>query len=101
MANTPKVNNPLSVIQAYELQGSYNYVHHARKRLHEREVTVLEVMQIIRGGYHEARKDEFKPDFGELDYAIRGKTLDARKLRLAIAIKSDGALVITAIDLEK
>jgi Domain of unknown function (DUF4258) len=101
MATTPKVNNPLSVIQAYGLQGSYSFVHHARKRLHEREVTVLEVMQIIRGGYHEVRKDEFKPEFGEWNYAIRGKTLDARKLRLAIAIKSDGVLVITAIDLEK
>ena len=101
MANPPKVNNPLALIQAYELQGSYNFVHHARKRLHEREVTLLEVGQIIRGGFHESRKDEFKPEFGEWNYAIRGKTLDARKLQLAIAIKSDGVLVITAIDLEK
>jgi adenine-specific DNA methylase len=95
------VNHPLSVIQAYALQGAYNFVLHARKRLQEREVTIQEVMQIIRDGYHEARRDEFKPEFGEWNYAIRGKTLDDRKLRLAIAIKSGGMLVITAIDLEK
>lgn len=88
------------MIQAYERQGAYNFVRHARKRLHEREVTLLEVSQVIRGGYHEARKDEFKPEFAEWNYAIRGKTLDARTLRLAIAIKFDGVLVITAIDLE-
>lgn len=101
MANPPKLNDPLSLIQAYAQQGSYNFVQHARKRLHDREVTVLEVLQIIRSGYHEARKDEFKVEFDEWNYAIRGKTLDARKIRLAIAIKSDGFLVITVIDLEK
>jgi hypothetical protein len=101
MANPPKVDNPLSMIRAYERQGLYNFVHHARNRLQEREVTVLEVLQILRNGYHEARKDEFKPEFDEWNYAIRGKTLDARKLRLAVAIKADGFLLITVIDIDR
>jgi len=43
----------------YEKRGLYNFVHHARKRLEEREVTVFEVVQVIHHGFHEARKDEF------------------------------------------
>ena len=101
MTNPPKIKDPLSAIQAYEKRGLYNFVHYARKRLEEREVTVSEVVQVIQRGFHEARKDEFKPEFGDWNYAIRGKTLDGRKMRLAIAIKLDGFLIITAIDLEK
>jgi hypothetical protein len=90
MPYPPKIKDPLSAIQAYEKRGLYNFVHHARKRLEEREVTVFEVVQVIHRGFHEARKDEFKPEFGDWNYAIRGKTLDGRKLRLAIAVKPDG-----------
>ncbi len=46
-------------------------------------------------------KDEFKSEFGEWNYAIRGATLDGRILRLAVAIKADGFLVITVIDITK
>lgn len=101
MPKPPKIIDPLIAIQSYERRGLYNFVHHARRRLEEREVTVYEVVQVIHCGFHEVRKDEFKEEFGDWNYAIRGITLDGRKLRLAIAVKSSGFLIITAIDLEK
>ena len=100
MLNPPKIRDPLSVIKVFEKDGYYNFVHHARKRLADRAVTVLEISQVIERGFHEARKDVFRAEFGDWNYSIRGKTLDGRDIRLAIAIKSDGFLVITAIDLE-
>lgn len=51
MPNPLKIANPLAVIKEYELQGRYNFVHHARIRLEEREVTVFEVSQVIRSGF--------------------------------------------------
>jgi Domain of unknown function (DUF4258) len=101
MPRPPKIKDPLVVIKAYEKLGLFNFVNHARRRLEEREVAVYEVVQVIRCGFHEVRKDEFKQEFGDWNYAICGNTLDGRKLRLAIAIKPDGFLIITAIDLQK
>ena len=96
-----KLMEPLNTIWQLERQGLYDFVSHARERLQQREVTVQEVLQVLRHGHYEAKKDEFREDFKEWNYAVKGKTLDSRALRLAVAIKPDGFLVITVIDLDK
>ena len=95
-----KLKTPLAIIWQLEKQGLYDFVAHAWQRLQQRDVTVQEVLQILRRGYHEARKDEFREDFMEWNYAIRGTTLDARSLRLAVAVKPGGFFVLTVIDLD-
>ena len=53
-------------------------------------------------GHHEKRKDEFKPEFSAWNYAIRGKTLDKRDLRIAVSFnESTKLLIITAIEIIK
>lgn len=80
--------------------GSYAFKPHAHERLQERFITVSEVVQVFERGFHEAKKDEFKPEHDGWNYAIRGKTVDGRSLRIPVAIKGK-VIVITAIDLDK
>ena len=77
------------------------YVDHALQRIKEREVTLLEVRQVLRGGYHEKRKDEFKEEHQAWNYSVRGKTVDKRNLRIAVSFDEDDVLVITVIDLDR
>lgn len=59
-----------------------------------------EVEFILSHGHHEARKDQFNEEFDTWDYAIRGKTLDGRNLRIVIAVVNPSVLVVTTIDLD-
>ena len=74
---------------------------HALQRIKEREVTFLEVRQVLRTGFHEKRKDAFKEEHNSWNYSVRGKTIDKRNLRIVVSFDEDDMLVITVIDLDK
>jgi hypothetical protein len=58
--------------------------------------------QAIARGHHEKRKDEYKTEHKCWNYSIRGKTVDARELRVAVSLdKNSGLLIVTVIDLAK
>ncbi len=70
------------------------------ERREERIITLLEIHDVIQGGWHEKRKDEYKDEHQSWSYAIRGQTIDRRELRIVIAFDEEsGMLLITAIDL--
>lgn len=73
---------------------------HAFIRMTQRQVTLPEMLHVLRNGYHEKRKDEFKEQHNAWNYAIRGKTLDKRELRVCVSFDKSGMLIITAIDLD-
>ena len=82
--------------------GNYLDTRHALDRRDERSITRLEVIYVLRNGHHEKRKDEFKEEFNVWNYAIRGKTLDKRDLRIAVSFdKATKLLIITAIEIVK
>lgn len=81
--------------------GLYRDTRHAADRRQQREVTLMELKYVIQNGFHEKAKDEYKPEHGTWNYAIRGKTLDGRSLRIAVSFEGvDLLLIITAIDLD-
>lgn len=95
-----KLMDVLSRAQARLTEGRYRDTRHATQRKQERSVTLLEVRQVIEAGWHEKRKDEFKEEWHAWNYAIQGKTIDDRSLRVAVSFDEDDyLLVITAIDL--
>lgn len=101
----PKIENPLGKARTCWANGDVSIMKHALERQGERQITDPEIGQVIEGGFHEKAKDEFKESFKDWNYAIRGRTVDDRDLRIAVAfeISDDGEslLVITAIDLDK
>lgn len=80
---------------------SFRVSGHARKRMVRLGISSSEMVFILKNGYHETRKDEFMAEFNDWNYAIRGKTVDARSIRLAVALELHGFVVVTAIDLDK
>jgi len=83
-------------------KGNYLDTRHATDRQHERTITRLEFLEVLKNGHHEKRKDEFKPEFSAWNYAIRGKTLDKRDLRIAVSFyEYRKLLIITAIEMIK
>lgn len=82
--------------------GDYLDTRHATERQRERLISRLEVVEILKNGHHEKKKDAFMKEFNAWNYAIRGKTLDKRDLRIAVSFdETTRLLVITAIEILK
>lgn len=80
--------------------GSILYSKHANERLGERGIVKPEVEYILTYGHHESKKDQYNEEHSSWDYAIRGKTIDGRNLRIVVALVEPNVLIITAIDLD-
>jgi len=78
--------------------GRYRDVVHAQDRQRARQITRPEYTYVLRNGYHEARKDEFKEEHNSWNYAIRGRTVDRRDIRVAVSFDEDAMLIITTIE---
>lgn len=103
MSGRPKkIPNVLKVIRELVGNGQYALTKHAEERMVEREVILPEVLHVLRTGWHEKRKDAYKPEYQDWDYAFRSSPRDERVIRVVVAIDSlTKALVITVIDLER
>lgn len=95
----PKETNLLEKVRQAIQSGDYLDVVHAQERQQERQITRPEYEYVLQTGFHEKAKDEFKPEYQTWNYAIRGKTIDQRELRVIVTFE-DGLLIITVIDLE-
>lgn len=81
-------------------EGRYRDTRHAAERREERGISLPEIRQVVGGGWHEPSKDEFKEEWQAWNYAIRGRTVDGRELRVAVSFDGeDYLLFVTAIDL--
>ncbi len=70
------------------------------ERLHEFGLDEIDVFRVLGKGRREEEKDEWNDLYQEWNYAFRGKTVDAVELRVSVALKAAGVLVITVINLE-
>lgn len=102
MARKEKTPDLLNVIKSCVEDGRYQLTKHADERMVERGVTLPEVLQVLRSGWHERRKDRYNEEYQDWDYAIRSQAGDARSIRVAVAIEDvSEVIVITVIDLEQ
>lgn len=97
-----KIEGVVALTKKLMGQGAYIISNHAMTRKGQRSFTVGDIKNIIITGYHEKRKDEYKQEFGDWNYAIHGKTLDDDQARICVAFSEDNHfIVITVIHLEK
>jgi len=80
--------------------GDYLDTRHATDRKNERGISRLEIEYVLKTGWHEKRKDKFDVAYSSWNYAIRGKTIDKRDLRIAITFQ-DKMLIITAMEVRR
>jgi hypothetical protein len=104
MAKRHKVKYLLKVIKEALRDSRYVFSEHAFDRYKERDIPYGEILYVLENGWHEEKKDEWKAEFGDWNYAIRGKTRDRINVRVSVALKElpDGAFVIivTVINLD-
>jgi hypothetical protein len=95
----PKISNVMNIVHRCLREGRYLDTRHAFERQQERLISRIEIIQVLKRGYHEKRKDNFEETFRSWNYAIRGKTVDGRELRIIVTLDQNNMLIITAINL--
>lgn len=100
MLKRPKSPRLLELIREKVSTGRIRYSGHANQRMRERRIIKPEVEYVLRTGRHKKEKDNFNDEHNDWDYAIEGRTIDSRKLRIIVAIADPNLLVVTTIDLE-
>ncbi len=98
-ANAAKIADLMEQIHVAIEGSTYYFVQHARNRLDQREVTESEVAYVLKNGWHEAQKDQYDDKHKTWKYAIRGKTIDSKELRVVVAFVTSDLVIITVIDL--
>lgn len=81
-------------------KGEYRFSQHATERRKERFVSLPDIIEVLRNGYHEKIKDTWDEVFKSWNYAIRGKTVDLEACRIVISFEDSGLLIITVIRLD-
>ena len=72
---------------------------HANKRLDERRVTLPELFFVLDRGHHEKAKDVYDAISHSWRYAVKGKTVDGRRIRVVVAFNAETRmLIVTVID---
>lgn len=64
----------------------------------------MEIKAVIESGWHEKARDRYQTEHSAWSYAVRGKTVDGRALRVMISFvpdeKGELLLLVTAVDLD-
>lgn len=76
--------------------GNVLYTAHSDVRGKERHATRPEIEYVLKSGHREESKDEYKSEYGAWNYAIRGRTVDGKDLRVAVFLADGGIYVKVA-----
>ena len=94
---TQKCKKLLDKIRDCVMNGKYFDSYHSLLRRGERKITRPEILQVLKRGWHERKKDQFDTHHENWKYAIRGETVDGRKIRVVISFQDDFLVILTAI----
>lgn len=99
--NREKIQNVIKKVKACIDTDNYRFSDHGYERKIERYAALPDILKVLRNGYHEKQKDEWKPEFNAWNYAIRGKAIDGNELRIAVSFEENGLLIVTVIRLKR
>lgn len=92
-----KVQDLLTLVRSCLENGRYRDTAHAIYRKKQRKILLPEVLDVLHNGRHEKRKDQFDEQYGEWNYAVRGKTVIGDDMRVIVSFdKERDLLIITA-----
>ena len=95
----PKILCILEKVKRCISNGNYLDTRHALERQDQRNITRPEVIYVLQTGHHEKHKDKFDDIYNSWNYAIKGKTVDKKPLRIIVSFDENNMLIITAIEL--
>ena len=71
------------------------------QRRGERRISIPDIVHALQNGDRDPTHDEFKVAFQTWNYAVKGKTVDGRSVRIAVTFDEREMLIITVIPLGK
>ncbi|MBS0654331.1 MAG: DUF4258 domain-containing protein [Verrucomicrobia bacterium] len=78
----------------------YRTSSHFQEREKQRSIFLWEALHVLQHGAHEEVRDEWDHKYQVWKYAIKGRTVDARELRVVVSVLvTEGLLLITVYDL--
>ncbi len=86
----------LDKIREFIRKEKYRFTAHAIERRVQRAISVQDTRYVLTHGFHEKSKTTFDERNKAWNYAIRGKTLDNKDLRIIVAIDEE-LIIITVI----
>ena len=99
MQKKPKIPNLLDAVRSSVESGRYFDTRHATDRQAERSISRTEVLYVLEHGRHEKSKDQYQERYRAWNYAIRGRTIDKRDVRVIVSFDENNMLIVTAIEL--
>ena len=91
----------MSLIRARARAGEFIVLPHAETRRGERGISIPDIVHALLNGERDPAHDEFKVEFQSWNYAVWGKTVDGRSVRIAVAFDENDMLIVTVIPLGK
>ena len=82
-------------------KGKYRATFHAEYRKHERALTLLDALHIIKTGSRAREHDQSKGASVSQNYAIEGLTLQEDAARVVISFEGPLMLIVTMINITK
>src|ERR1700680_1391339 len=101
MKRPSKISGVLKKARECIDNGRYYDTSHAVLRKAQRQISLTHILYVLKYGYHEKQKDQYKPEHSDWNYSIRGLTVDRKDVRVIIAFDKDDMLIITVIELER
>jgi Domain of unknown function (DUF4258) len=89
-----KIHNLLELINDCIESGRYRSCLHLEQRERERNITRREVLYVLKHGFHEKKEDDYDEQYQTWNYAIRGKTVDQRDLRIFVSFDEKTMMII-------
>ena len=90
------------LIESKISSGDYLFKKHAKQRQKDRDISDIEVLDILEGKSKRGRrrnkaKDRYEEGRSDWNYCIEGQNLDAKKMRIVISFEEDLMPIITVI----
>lgn len=83
-------------------QNRYRKTSHFADRERQRKVFLWEALYVLKNGSHEEARDEWDNANQNWKYAIIGRTMEARNLRVVVSIlEKEGLLLITVYEISQ
>lgn len=99
MKKRPKIEHLIDKVRECVQSGRYLDTYHSQARQFERGVARYEITDVLVHGFHEKAKDTFDDNYQAWNYAIRGKTVDKKELRVIVSFVTDSMLIISVINI--
>ena len=109
LQDKPKKKSDRELIQLLSekiTQGDYVFLKHAKQRLKDRNISDLEVLDILQGKSGRMRKrnkmkDKYEKGHQDWNYCIEGINLDGIKIRIIFSFNENLMPIITVIRLSR